>query len=76
MFVTQVMFAKIKNTMSDRHVVQKKFNSLLEDYRLEILPVVIQEWGQLTATEQDHVSTLNNFFLWNACVGWDGRYNI
>ena len=57
-----VLVAKIKNTMSDRHVVQKKFNSLLEDYRLEILPVVIQEWGQLTATEQDHVSTLNNFF--------------
>ena len=57
-----VLVAKIKNTMSDRHVVQKKFNSLLEDYRLEILPVVIQEWGQLTATEQDHVSTLHNFF--------------
>ena len=25
--------AKIKNTMSDRHIVQKNFNALLEDYR-------------------------------------------
>ena len=57
-----VVLAKIKNTMSDRHVVQKKFNSLLEDYRLEILPMVVKDWSQLTTAEQDHLSSLNNFF--------------
>ena len=35
------LVAKIKNTMSDPHNVQKKFNSLLEDHRLEILPKII-----------------------------------
>ena len=63
-----VLVAKIKNTMCDCHVVQKKFNSLLEDYLLEILPVVIQECGQLTATEQHHVSALNIFSV--ECTCW------
>ena len=56
------LLAKIKNTMSDHHVVQKKFNSLLEDYRSEILPTIVSDWDRLSATEQDHLSTLNNFF--------------
>ena len=30
----------IKNTMSDRHSAEKKFNSLLEDYRTKILSEV------------------------------------
>ena len=53
---------KIKNTMSDRHIVQKKFNSLLEDYRAEILPSMVDNWDELTTAEQDHFSSLNNFF--------------
>ena len=32
------LLANIKNTMSDRHIVQKNFNDLLESYRSEILP--------------------------------------
>ena len=54
--------AKIKNTMSDRHIVQKNFNSLLEDYCLEILPSVVYDWEQLSVAEQEHLSSLNNFF--------------
>ena len=38
----------IKNTMSNRHVVEKKFNSLLEDYRVEILPMVVADWDVLS----------------------------
>ena len=29
---SDAVVAKIKNTMSDRHIVQKNFNTLLEDY--------------------------------------------
>ena len=56
------LLAKIKNTMSDRHVVQKKFNSLLEDYRSQILPTIVSDWDRLSVIEQDHLATLNNFF--------------
>ena len=56
------LVTKIKNTMSDRHIVQKKFNSLLEDYRSEILPTIISDWNQLSTAEQDQLSSLNNFF--------------
>ena len=56
------LLAKIKNTMSDRHIVQKKFNFLLEDYRSEILPTIISDWKELSVAEQDQLSSLNNFF--------------
>ena len=35
----------LRNTMFDRHVVQKKFNKLLEDYRRGVLPKVVKNWG-------------------------------
>ena len=56
------ILSKIKNTMSDRHIVQKNFNNLLEDYRSQILPSVIHNWNDLSQAEQDHLSSLNNFF--------------
>ena len=52
----------IKNTMSDRHIVEKKFNRLLEDYRVEILPMVVADWETLSVDEQSNLSSLNNFF--------------
>ena len=66
----------IKNTMSDRHIVQKNFNSLLEDYRSQILPKVVSNWDALSVQEQGELASLNNFFLWNACYCGDGRYSI
>ena len=49
--------------MSEGHIiVQKNFNSLLEDYRAEILPSMVDNWDKLTTAEQDHFSSLNNFF--------------
>ena len=56
------LLANIKNTMSDRHIVQKNFNDLLESYRSEILPDVISSWKDLSMEEQQQVSLLNNFF--------------
>ena len=52
----------IKNTMSDRHIVQKNFNSLLEDYRSQILPNVVSNWDALSVQEQGELASLNNFF--------------
>ena len=56
------LLAKIKNTMSDCHIVQKKFNSLLEEYCSEILPSIISDWKELSIAGQDQFSSLNNFF--------------
>ncbi len=56
------LLGNIKNTMSDRHIVEKCFNALLEEYRLDILPSVVEGWETLTPTEQAKISNLNNFF--------------
>ena len=60
--VGEKIVGHIKNTMSDRHVVQKNFNSLLEDYRLQILPLVVSNWSTLSVEEQGELASLNNFF--------------
>ena len=59
---SKTLLGNIKNTMSDRHIVQKNFNELLESYRSEILPDVISSWNDLSSEEQQQVSSLNNFF--------------
>ena len=56
------ILTEIKNTMSDRHVVEKSFNNLLEDYRLEILPTVVENWEDLSDDEKTSISSLNSFF--------------
>ena len=56
------ILSEIRNTMSDRHVVQKKFNVLLEEYRTEILPEIETRWSRLSEEEKESLSTLNNFF--------------
>jgi len=38
------------------------FNTLLEGYRLEVLPSVIDNWNQMNTNEQQSIGTLNNFF--------------
>ncbi len=52
----------IKNTMSDRHSAEKKFSSLLEDYRAEILAKVKTGWKDLSEEEKKSVTRLNTFF--------------
>ena len=59
--ILENVLSRIKNTMSDRHVMEK-FNEVLEDYRNGILPTIVQSWEQMTPDEQGSISTLNNFF--------------
>lgn len=56
------ILASLKNTMSDRHVVEKNFNELLEAYRAKVLPGVIEGWNDLTSDQQASLSKMNNFF--------------
>ena len=51
----------IKNIMSDCHMVEKNFNRLLEDYRAEVLPVVVSNWSALLIEEKSSFTSLNNF---------------
>ena len=67
------LLANIKNTMSDRHIVQKDFNDLLESYCSEILPDIVTSWKEMPLEEQQQVSLLNNF-LWIASNSWYGRH--
>ena len=48
--------------MSDRHIIEKNFNTLLEDYRLKVLPSVVDNWAELSIDEKQRMSSLNNFF--------------
>lgn len=53
---------KIKNVMSDRHSVQKKFNALLADFRGKFLPAVRGDWDSLSLTQREKAKELNEFF--------------
>ena len=53
--MSQKILVSIKNTMSDRHIVQKKFNLMLQEYRCEILPDVIEGWENLAEADQERI---------------------
>lgn len=52
----------IQNTMSDRAGTEKTFNRLLEEFRKEVLPQVVDNWDALTEEQQKPISAMNNFF--------------
>jgi hypothetical protein len=52
----------IKNLMSDRCIVQKKFNEILQTYRQSILPEVVDEWDIMNDDEKSKVSRMNDLF--------------
>ena len=64
--VSEKIITNIKNTMSDRQIVQKNFNQLLEDYRKEVLPSVVDGWSQISEDTREDAQ----LFLWNALYGW------
>lgn len=45
----------------------KKFNELLEEYRLNVLPNVIEGWEDMTEDKYRSVSRMNNFFCGLIC---------
>ena len=52
----------IKNVMSDRCAVQKKFNDLFTCFRKDVLPTIVSEWESLSEEEENKMSTVNEFF--------------
>lgn len=52
----------IQNTMSDRAGTEKNFNRLLEEFRKEVLPQVVDNWDALTENQQKPISAMNNLF--------------
>jgi hypothetical protein len=49
--------------MSDRAATEKKFHKLLQQYRQEILPQVLDTWSDMTQEEQELCTSINNFFI-------------
>ena len=60
--VSSKIVSKLKNTMSDRHAAEKLFNELLADYRAEILPEVMANWSEVSESEREQFTRMNNFF--------------
>ena len=60
--VAKKILLSIKNTMSDRHIVQKKFNTLLQEYRCKILPEIVEDWSSLPAEEKEKMKVINSLF--------------
>lgn len=52
----------IKSTMSDRASTEKHFNKLIEEYRMTVLPDIIDNYHQLTNEEQKLCGWMNNIF--------------
>ena len=56
------ILANIKCTMSDRASTEKSFNDLLTAYRSEILPTVVDNWGELLLEQREAMAHMYNFF--------------
>ena len=48
--------------MSDRHAAEKLFKELLSEYRVGILPDVVEGWSIMNDTEREQFTRMNNFF--------------
>ena len=60
--VAKRIVSNLKNSMSDRCVVQKTYNTLVEEYRKEVLPEIIEGWKDLTEEERTAMARMNNFY--------------
>ena len=67
--VSSKIMLKIKNTMSDRHAAEKLFNEMLHDYRVEILPTVVENWEIMDDAEKEHLMRMNFFCGLHYVVG-------
>ena len=60
--VSNKIISSIKNIMSDRHIVQKKFNAVFQDYLASVLPTVFQNWDTFSKNIQENFIRVNDFF--------------
>jgi hypothetical protein len=67
------ILCNMKNTMSDRAAIEIFFHKLLQQYRQEILPQVLDTWSDMTQQEQELCTSINNFLLWSPFIGSYGR---
>ena len=51
-----------KNTMSDRAATNIKFNTLLDNYRRDLLPSIAENWSLMTDDEQATAAKVNHHF--------------
>ncbi len=57
-----VLRSNMQNTMSDSAAVEKKFNRMVEDYRADILPLVVENYNELPDEDRELVPKVNNFY--------------
>ena len=55
--------------MSDIHIVQKKFNSVFQDYCASALPNVVVNWDAMNEDIQSNFIKVNAF-LWPSFPSW------
>ena len=56
------IISSLKNTMSDRHAAEKLFNAMLHDYRVEVLPIIAENWNDVAEPQREQLTRMNNFF--------------
>ena len=61
--ISNKIISSMKNIMSDRHIVQKKFNSVFQDYRVSVLPDVVENWDAMNEDIQSNFIKVNDFFV-------------
>ncbi|WAR10687.1 hypothetical protein MAR_035763 [Mya arenaria] len=61
-YIGHIILCNIRDTMSDRASTEKHFNVLLEQFRNEILPEVIDNWEILSEQEKKLCSKMNNLY--------------
>jgi hypothetical protein len=52
----------MKNTVSDQTSVNKKFTTLLQTWREEVMPHVTEGWDLLSADQQGKLTSINSFW--------------
>ena len=61
--VSNKIISSIKNIMSDRRIVQKKFNSVFQDYCASVLPNVVENWDAMSEDIQSNFIKVNDYFV-------------
>ncbi|XP_014675073.1 PREDICTED: uncharacterized protein LOC106815155, partial [Priapulus caudatus] len=56
------LLVNIKNTMNDRHIVNKKLNKIIEEYRDSVLPDIIEGYSEMTEDKKTACAKLNQFY--------------
>ena len=56
------LLGSIKTVMTDRHIVNCSFVEQLQEWRKEVLPLIIERYNELPNDEKDKVARMNHVF--------------